>query len=49
MATTANFSQSELVELIWTNRDVKSFSVKKKDLQTMDVEQLLAIAEEKFY
>jgi hypothetical protein len=46
MATTANFSQSELVELIWTNRDVKSFSVKKKDLQTMDVEQLLAIAEE---
>lgn len=46
MATTANLSQSQLVETIWTNRDAKTFSVKKKELQAMDVEQLLAIAEE---
>jgi hypothetical protein len=46
MNTTANFSQSELVELIWTGRNAKTFSLKKKDLSAMDVEQLLAIAEE---
>jgi len=46
MNTTANFSQSELVELVWTNRNAKTFSLKKKELQAMDVEQLLAIAEE---
>ena len=33
MATTANFSQSELVELVWTNRNAKTFSLKKKELQ----------------
>jgi hypothetical protein len=46
MATTANFSQSELVEQIWTNRDTKTFSVKKKDLSAMDIDALLALAEE---
>jgi hypothetical protein len=46
MATTANFSQSELVEQIWANRNTKTFSVRKKELQAMDVDALLAIAEE---
>jgi hypothetical protein len=46
MATTANLSQAQLVETIWANRDVKSFSVKKRELSAMDVDQLLAIAEE---
>ena len=47
MVTSTNqFSQSELVEQIWTNRDTKTFSLKKKDLQAMDIDALLAVAEE---
>lgn len=47
MVTSTNqFSQSELVETIWTNRDTKTFSLKKKDLQAMDIDALLAVAEE---
>jgi len=44
--TTTQFSQSELVELIWTGRNPKTFSLKKKELQAMDIDQLLALATE---
>jgi hypothetical protein len=46
--TTTQFSQSELVEQIWTKRDAKLFTkdkVSKKDMLAMDVETLLALAD----
>jgi hypothetical protein len=44
---TIQFSQAELVQHIWTNRDVKSFrsqGIKQADLNVMSIEDLTALA-----
>jgi hypothetical protein len=46
MENTSNFTEAELVELIWSSRNKSTFSTKKKDMLDMNIESLLALAEE---
>jgi hypothetical protein len=46
MENTSNFTEAELVELIWSKRNKSTFNTKKKDMLDMNIESLLALAEE---